>query len=223
MYVGVDGYKSGWVSVSITSKGPLDARTFSDFDELVVHYAEATVIGVDMPIGLLSTSSRCADRAARAYLKGQASSVFNAPAREALAASSYEEACHLSLEACGLKMSRQSYALFDKIRQVDAHVDNSRVFEVHPELAFRILNGDAELAYRKKTWGGLRSRLALLRAAGINPEALSGEVDTVPIDDVVDAAVAAWSARRIGQDQARRFPADEVERDQSKREIAIWA
>ena len=54
------------------------------------------------------------------------------------------------------------------------------------------------------------------------PEDL-GDVNSVGIDDVVDAAVAAWSARRIEGGQAKTFPATTTQRDQSGRSILIWA
>lgn len=46
-----------------------------------------------MPLGLTDNSPREANRAARAFLVGKASSVFNAPARAVLVASSYVGAC----------------------------------------------------------------------------------------------------------------------------------
>jgi predicted RNase H-like nuclease len=50
-----------------------------------------------------------------------------------------------------------------------------------------------------------------------------GDANAVGIDDVVDAAAAAWSAARIALGSARTFPASPQQRMPSGRVIAIWA
>ncbi len=81
---------------------------------------------------------------------------------------------------------------------------------------------EGRLPHGKKTWGGLQARLGLLRGQGIELPAVLGEADNVGIDDVVDAAAAAWSARRIARGHARSFPDPVVQRDPKGRMIAIW-
>ena len=67
-----------------------------------------------------------------------------------------------------------------------------------------------------------RPTQCLLRRAGIHfPETL-GDVDRIGVDDVVDAAIAAWSARRIARGEARGFSGGSKDRDRSGREIVIW-
>ena len=85
MFVGVDGFKKGWVVVAITRSGFGEARMFAKLDKLIECYSGAKVIAVDMPIALVEEGDREADRAARDFLKGQSSSVFNAPPRPVLA------------------------------------------------------------------------------------------------------------------------------------------
>ena len=216
MFVGVDGHARGWVAVVIDANSCVGAASFPTFAALLHAYDGAELIGVDIPIGLTDDGARAADRAARAFLQGQASSVFNAPARAVLQAESYAQANALSIRAAGKGLSRQSFALMPKIREVAACASDRRVYEVHPEVAFRIL-GDGRLAHGKKTWGGLRQRLQLLARDGIVLPATLGSADAVGIDDVVDAAAAAWSARRIARGVARRFPAGRA------RAPAIWA
>jgi predicted RNase H-like nuclease len=222
VFVGVDGCSLGWVAIAITDEGFSEARLLDDFDAVVHAFPDARVIGVDMPIGLTEDANRAADRAARSFLKGNASSVFNAPVRSALEAVSYEDAKRISIQVSGKALSKQSYALFGKIREVDAHAGDDRMVEVHPEVSFRTMNGGQPLG-RKRSWGGMRARLALLDVAGIAlPDAL-GEVGAAGIDDVVDAAAVAWSARRVAAGAALRFPEEQVIDPVRGRVIAIWA
>jgi predicted RNase H-like nuclease len=221
VYVGVDGCPGGWVAVAVGDAGFLDAARFDDFGSLLAAFDDAKVIGVDIPIGLVDAPLREADRAARAFLSGQASSVFNAPVRSALAAGSYDEAKRVCAAVSGKGLSRQSFALLGKIRQVDAHAGDARLHEVHPEVSFRLMHG-GRIAHGKKTWGGLQTRLALLRAESIELPAALGSADAVGVDDVVDAAAAAWSARRIAAGTATRLPESGAQCDPSGRPIAIW-
>ena len=78
------------------------------------------------------------------------------------------------------------------------------------------------LTLAKKTWGGQMHRRRLLEKAGILlPDDLV-DANEVPPDDVLDAAVAAWSAHRIACGEAISFPSEPSETDGSRR-IAIWA
>jgi predicted RNase H-like nuclease len=81
-----------------------------------------------------------------------------------------------------------------------------RLYEVHPEVSFRAMNDGEPLAHRKKSAGGALERLRLLQRHGIHLPRLSQAVATVPLDDVLDAAAAAWSALRIARGEARTLP-----------------
>jgi predicted RNase H-like nuclease len=223
MFVGVDGYKKGWVAVAISSDGFIEASVFSDFAALMNELSAAKVIAVDMPLGLVEKGDRVADQAARDFLKGQASSVFNSPPRPLLAAKDYEAANKISRRISGKAISKQTFNIVDKIIQVDAFTTEERLYEVHPEISFRLLNAAEPLRGRKKEWGGLQHRLELLQAAGITLPGDLGAANHVGIDDVVDAAAAAWSARRIAAGEARAFPEDATQLDKSGRRIAMWA
>lgn len=223
MYLGVDGHSHGWITIALDDKGFVEARSFETFASLMAASARAKVIAVDIPIGLVDVPIREADQAARAMLVGNSSSVFNAPPRRAIAptVTTYAQAKAITLELCKKGLSRQSYALFEKIREVDAYESDPRVIEVHPEVSFRLMPHSLRL-HRKKSWGGLHARLARLAAAGIVLPPSLGDADAVGIDDVVDAAVAAWSARRIHAGTARSFPEKPTQRSASGRAIAIW-
>jgi predicted RNase H-like nuclease len=59
-------------------------------------FDQALVTAIDIPIGLPGGRPRTVDGEARRLLGPRASSVFPAPARGTLDASSYEEACEAS-------------------------------------------------------------------------------------------------------------------------------
>jgi predicted RNase H-like nuclease len=205
--VGIDGTKKGWVGIELLDGRFERAHVLpleTNFDELI----GADVIAVDVPIGF---GPRKADAAARAYLKGAASTVFTTPTREQLEADF----------GPGLGLSAQAHALGPRILHVTALASSDpRLYEVHPEVSFRAMNGASPLRYRKKSAGGVFERLELLRRHGIELGDL-GEAATCPIDDVLDAAAAAWSAHRIALGTAGSFP-DEPEVVDGLR-VAIWS
>lgn len=75
---------------------------------------------------------------------------------------------------------------------------------------------------RSRGAGCRRARLRLLRRHGIALPPSLGAADPVGIDDVIDAAAAAWSARRIHEGSARRFPEHPRQKD-AGRTITVWA
>ena len=222
MFVGVDGWKKGWVAIALNTRRFVQARCFADFDALMAWASAAEVVGVDMPIGLVDAPARLADTAARAMLTGQASSVFNAPPLAALKARSHAQASAISQRVASKGLSQQSFALFGKIRAVAEHESNPRVHEVHPEVSFRLMSGGQRLA-STKSWGGMRSRLELLAGQGIELPRSLGEADAVVVDDVIDAAAAAWSARRIAKGKAQCLTGEPAQHTAAGRLIAIWA
>ena len=77
------------------------------------------------------------------------------------------------------------------------------------------------LNHGKKSWNGFAERRRLLSAAGIELPHDPLEHADASVDDVLDAAAAAWSARRIALGQAGALPEHEVF-DERGRRIAIW-
>ena len=222
--VGVDGCAAGWVAVAWRG-GAVDACVYATFDAVVAAWADASVIGVDMPVGLVERGSRMADAAARAYLggSGRSASVFPVPPRGALAASTYSDACRRALAHSGKQVSQQIFRLFPKMREVDAHVADGRVVEVHPECSFAVMAGAPIRRASKKTWAGACARRALLAAAGFEVPAAFPSADRVGLDDVLDAAAVAWSARRVARGEAMSLPARPDQRDACGRAIQIVA
>lgn len=66
----------------------------------------------------------------------------------------------------------------------------------------------------------MHERLALLAAEGIVLPRDLGVSGAVPVDDVLDAAAAAWSARRLALEMAHSLP-DPPEIIDGRR-VAIW-
>lgn len=199
--VGVDGARKGWVAIVLDSAGRriLDAVSYDSMASLLAEQASAAVIAVDIPIGLGAAEARAADQAARRFVGPRASSVFTAPFQDAVELRTYAEAKALR------GLSRQSYALFERIREVRSVAQDPRIYEIHPEVSFCAMNG-TYLASPKWSWAGYQERLALLRDLGLEPPAQLPHVRGAAVDDVLDAVAAAWSAARIARGEARYLP-----------------
>src|SRR4051812_14610490 len=213
--VGGDGTKGGWIAVTLDSGRFVRVEFCVTVADLVDRNTEARVIALDIPIGELQEAPRPADAAARQFLRGRASSVFSTPVYAALTAHDYAEARAISLELTGKSLSKQSWELRGKILEATkAAGADERIIEVHPEVTFVALNEGRPLP-RKRSYNGVATRQALLRAAGVEPPAMIEAGDTAPIDDVLDAAAAAWSEERKRRGEARSLPEEGAE-------FAIW-
>ncbi|MEZ5138482.1 MAG: DUF429 domain-containing protein [Acidimicrobiales bacterium] len=186
--------------------------------------AEVGAVGVDIPIGLVDGPRRTADVAARAFVGPRRSSVFPAPPRSAIGfASQAEVNAHLAERGLPL-LSAQAAALLGRIREAAVvALGDDRVHEVFPEASFRQLAG-AGLAHAKRSAAGALLRVRLLERAepAIAISAEVGPAGAVPLDDLLDAAAAAWSARRcaLGTALALGDP-DELDAETGRR-IAMW-
>lgn len=166
--LGVDGCPAGWFFFRRGAAGDIDFGVAPDFPALLSGLPAGARVVVDIPIGLLEGGARerACDREARRLLApGRGSSVFPAPCRQAVYAADYDEAADLNRRVLGRGLSRQSWNIAGKIRDVDeallAGSGGVSVREGHPELAFRGLAG-APMAANKKTRAGSRERVELL-------------------------------------------------------------
>ena len=154
------------------------------------------------------------------------SSVFATPVRQALEALDFGAAGEANAAKTEKKISKQAFALAPKILQVDAWLreDRSRrAYEVHPEVSFAHMGEGGPLPFSKKTWAGFYNRLTLLEDEGIHLGRQTLDVGgRVGVDDMLDAAAAAWTARRIRDRQARCYP-EEPEPVTEDMTAAIWA
>jgi predicted RNase H-like nuclease len=236
---GVDGCRAGWVVAFARAQGgEVRVRVLPRFADVLAAPENASIVAVDIPIGLparVGHGGRAAENAVRPLLGARQSSVFSVPSRAALAAEDYREACRIALETSQppRKVSKQLFLLAPKIREVDACLRaetaaTGRVFEVHPELAFWRLNGERALMLPKKVKGrchepGLLVRRQLLVEAGFPVAAVNASPPKgAGADDLIDALACAAIARRILRGVARPFP-DPPARDAFGLPMAIWA
>lgn len=208
--LGVDACKPGWIGVALSEEA-VSAYAAAEIGGLVEDAAAdgpLAVIAVDIPIGLPDTGRRQADVLTRKAVGPLWPSVFMTPVRPALEAPDYATAADLSRRLAGEGISRQAFALRAKILQVDQWVRQAphRVVEVHPEASFAGLAG-AALQSRKSSWAGAVLRRRLLAGAGISlPDDLGLAGEKAAMDDVLDAAAAAWTAVRVLRGQAQSTP-----------------
>ena len=217
-FVGVDGCKRGWFSVGFDRRGNYEVEVFPSFSELLAHYSDASLVLVDIPIGLPEgPEGRDCDREARRLLgHPRASSVFPTPTRQTVeqAAKSprdYERANEVEGRFAGKGISQQAFAIAPKIAEVDKLMtapDGSarrQVREVHPEVCFWALNNRQPMQFAKSTTEGRAERLRVLQA--VEPQAQEVLEKTcsrwyrkdVAKDDIFDALVAVVTAY-LGQD-----------------------
>jgi predicted RNase H-like nuclease len=222
--VGVDGARSGWVSVQLLDGRFAAARYDTTLFDLLAATSDASVIAIDLPIGLADTR-RDADLEGRRLLGPRRSSLFPMPPRE-LAGLSYDEARRRWGDEPGSGYSKQTWAIVNKVVAAaelirDADSAGERIIEVHPELSFLAMNGGVPLATRKWTWNGhVQRRWLLARHAIVLPDDVGDLGDAAP-DDVLDAAAAAWSADRFSVGIARAVPETPTQLD-GNRPICIW-
>jgi predicted RNase H-like nuclease len=221
---GVDGCRAGWVVVlGSVYTAQHCAYVVPHFQAVVALGQELGVIAVDVPIGLLSTAKKggrdCEVRA-RALLGQRGSSVFSSPTRAALAVfrrgGTYQQvaAANRGGNATAPGLSRQTYGIMSKIAEVDALLIGNPalrniVYEVHPELCFREANGGTPMTASKKTRDGQTAREMLLQTLGFRrPLHLLGPrlPPKVSADDLLDACIACWTAKRIAAGSAIIMP-----------------
>jgi predicted RNase H-like nuclease/predicted enzyme related to lactoylglutathione lyase len=203
---GVDMASGGWAVIVLEDSHVVDVFRCETFSDALL--VDAQVIGVDIPIGIPDEGPRPADVAARRFVGARRSAVFPTPVRSVLEAPSYAEARAIATELTGKSISAQAYALRRRILEVDEYAaDDERLIEVHPEVSFR------QLAHRplqsKHTSFGLAERRTLLEEAGIELPASARRVNET---DLLDAAVAAWTAARYARAEALPLPEDHAER-----------
>ncbi|MDH3638247.1 MAG: DUF429 domain-containing protein [Gammaproteobacteria bacterium] len=217
-YIGVDGCPGGWFYF-LHESGEYEFGVVDHFVELVKPASAADMLFVDIPIGLRGrdTQERLCDKEARKILTARRSSVFPAPARAVLNASSYTEAVDMNVNASGRKISKQSWAITPKIREVDEVVRSSEtirkiVREAHPEVCFWGLAGGEPMVHYKKTQAGFEERLGLLVNAWSHSEEAAARAFLrysglkVSRDDVLDALVAMVTAMQP-REHLRTLPA----------------
>lgn len=216
--LGLDGCRAGWIAISVDDENAGYWLLESD-EKLKEFFEDFDRIFIDVPIGLTEDEYvRQCDAELRDVLgPDYQPSVFNPPIRSALYAPTYAEASMTSFEVTGKKISLQSWNITPNIRIVDEFLQENeelqeKVYESHPELLFRILNGNNSILQKKATKKGLRHRLKLLKDNSeyaddffrdIKEEYRRNQVDE---DDIVDAMVLGLFALRSVDEEIKTLP-----------------
>ncbi len=223
--VGVDGCSAGWVAVKVELPSLATSIEVVDLQSwLNERPPDIANLGIDIPIGLFDRPRAC-DIAARKLLGSpRRNSVFPTPCPEALLASDHPVASACNRRTTGKGLTIQTWCIARKIKQVDDTItpeSQKWAFEVHPEVSFWALNGRSPMRNKKKSEQGSAERLTLLRT--VFPD-IDRHVPSRPPgvgkDDLLDAAVAAWTALRIRNGEACRV--SEPEHDKKGLSATIW-
>jgi len=236
---GVDGCRCGWLAaLHCLDTTEIRLRILPDLCSLLDAPENPQIIAIDMPIGLPDTiegPGRAAEQAVRPLLGARQSSVFSIPSRDAVYASGYRDACARALATSTppKKISKQGFMLFHKIREIDTLLCARpelvmRMFEVHPEVAFWRMNGEAPLVEPKKVKGrayapGIAVRRRLLVETGLPSACVEAQPPPgAGVDDLLDALAALVVARRISAGTAIPHP-NPPPHDRYGIPITIWA
>ena len=215
---GIDGSKGGWVCVSGYENNfrELKFEKLEKFHDIKLK--DFNLVLVDIPIGLdidLKKGGRIVDKLARKELLTNKSSIFNAPSRLVLEAKNYEEANKINKNK-GMGLSKQSWNLVKKIKEVDDFIRNSNktiIFESHPEIIFQVMKRD-KVSTKKKNDEGIIERRNLLEKNGFNKvfleRNLSAKDSFYKKDDFIDACSLFWSANRAIAKTEVKIPNDIV-------------
>ena len=203
---GVDGCPAGWFFVAIEPRGGIRWGVVPLLADLVRTVGDSDRIFVDIPIGLPEgAESRTCDRDARRNLGRRGSSVFPTPVRQVLGIDSFEDANRTSRAVAGKGISKQAFAIMQKVREVDSllrRCSKARglVREVHPEVCFWAFAGETPMSFPKKAKVGFRERVAVLSSLRASARDEVSQIarpfrrKAVAWDDIADAFVAALTA-----------------------------
>lgn len=212
---GVDSCKAGWCAAfRDTESGQVSCAVFERFADILGVGEEPGVLAVDMPIGLVEKGERTCDLEIRRLAKGRAASVFPAPIRPVLNIEHYVDANALTKRISGKGMSRQSFGILRKIRELDGVVrgmKEGRVYEAFPEMAYVRMNSYEPLKASKHRAGGLLERRKLLTKAYGSVESIERSakgLKGVALHDVYDALAVLETAQHIINGEAQRVPED---------------
>ena len=208
-YLGLDGFRGGWVAAWIDDQGHQGFDYSSRLSRLLSMPHQRAMI--DMPIGLKMSGHRQCDISARELV---GASVFLGARRnlwefqDQASANQY----YWQHEGAGMGVSCQLWNIRDKIREVDDFITPDRqatIGEAHPELVFLKLNNEVRLE-PKKSARGRNQRIELLAEQGFVKISkwLTQRYGTgIGRDDLIDACACAVAAR----DSNSRLGGDEVD------------
>lgn len=206
---GVDGCREGWLCVE-ERNGIVQGHIFESLAALLVALPTVKIVAIDIPIGLPEQGRRECDTAARKLLgRPRGSSVFPTPVQGVLHEVKYQVACQKHREIDERGLSRQTFAILPKIRDVNLLLQpnprlQERIREVHPEVCFTVWDNGVPMEHRKASLAGRTEREQLIDAEwpGQRLAILERLQGTYGYDDLNDAFAALWTGRRIANGTA---------------------
>jgi predicted RNase H-like nuclease len=181
-----------------TNLAPRPAFVVTALVDVLDYRPAFSIVALHSPLGLLDEpgQQRPCDRTARQLLGERGGAVTPAPSRALLAARTFEEA---GLIEPGIDIAR--WRLLPKAAEAAREVQSwhrRTVWEVHPELALRHMNGGAPVPYRRSSQLGREERARLVCAALPGAEwVLRERPRGVREGKLIDALADLWTARRI--------------------------
>jgi predicted RNase H-like nuclease len=208
-YLGLDGFRGGWVAAWIDDRGTHGFDYSPGLGRLLSMPHKRAMI--DMPIGLKVSGHRTCDIRARelvgaAVFLGARRNLWEFP--DQASANQY----YWKHEGRGMGVSCQLWNIRDKIKEADDFITPDRqatIGETHPELVFLKLNNEVRLEPKKSARGRNR-RIELLAEQGFVKISkwLTQRYGTgIGRDDLIDACACAVAAR----DSTSRLGGDEVD------------
>lgn len=207
MYIGIDGCRAGWIAACYVPEAPSVSLYFVEqLEQSLDLWRQAQAIWIDMPIGLSGKGiERFIDYRMRQQLKWRKASVFVPPSYEALAKESYEEANMIQKKLYDKGLSKQSWNLRNKIKEVHDlllrySALKTRFRESHPELIFQSFWHKEIPMAPKSSHLGFVQRIEVLQQFYPHVEdVINGFMQQTPKklykkDDLADALILAFRA-----------------------------
>jgi predicted RNase H-like nuclease len=243
MFVGIDGARirnvvgPGWVAVLVGQAGVVRVLACGNLADLLSDpdVRDADRVAIDMPVGLPEiaiTGGRECERMVRQFLVGvRKSSVFSSPSWRSLDGTTRKHADMINRANGDMGVTAQAFGLFPRLREVDQLISADSqgwIVETHPEAGFALLaceHGVANPLAGKNSRQGLEQRRKLIdkEMSVTELDRLARQAPKVNDDDLLDAAVAAWTAKRHFLGAARAFPPVAGAPDRRGRLMQIWA
>ena len=207
-YVGVDDCKAGWIGVGLDDGDGWEIKVCGKFCDLLVHFGDACIVLVDMPIGLHEDgkpSFRACDIEARGLLEQRKFSVFPTPSRRLLDKVMAEEwvredASEWSRKEWGRKIGVQEFGIYRKMHEVSEALERRgenaslNVRESHPEFCFLALSEKQRpMSHKKRDRVGRDERLAVLRHR-------AQDVNSIDVDEIFNEARRKYARSQVAND-----------------------
>ena len=206
---GIDASRHGWVLSSLDTVGELSLSFIDDLIYYFQDYKEAFIL-IDMPIYLpesIQNYPRTSEVLAKKYLGKKHGSIFYAPLYQWLDMH-YVEINNFCSNFNKPKLSKQSYNLFKKIKEVQSflHINpHISIYEGHPECYFN----HHLIHHPKKSIKGIIERFSLLKNTFPSTDSVVQSFvenySHVSIDDCLDSISMLITMKSIMDDSARSF------------------